>query len=318
MSKGLTFIPTAQDLTNFEILSDFNTFANKLRKRINPPRIYQCTDGFPIYRHNKNTNKRNLLTKYPQFEGTLQAIKIQLSELQTDQSNMRNLSRAQSKALQNLCKNNNIVINKADKGSTIVIINKKDYIEEGLKNLNVMRTYKLLSGNPTKHICKQISSTLTDAYKKFYLTKNMYDFCLPPKNTRLARIYFLKKIYKNPMGIRSIVSSCQSPTENISQFIDFWLQPHVKTLQSFLRDSSQFITEIEQLNIPVNSLLVTIDITSLHTNIPHKDGIKACHEAFLTRENVNLQQPPAEILTDLLEIVLTNYHRKTRRCVHFV
>ena len=108
------------------------------------------------------------------------------------------------------------------------------------------------------------------------------------------------------MGIRPIVSSCQSPTENISQFIDFWLQPHVKTLNSFLRDSSQFIIEVENLNIPVNSLLVTIDVTSLYTNIPHNEGIKACHEAFLKLENQNIQQPPAEILTDLIEIVLKN------------
>ena len=103
LSKGLTFIPTARDLTNFEILSDFDTFANKLRKRINPPRINPGTDGFTIYRQNKNINiKSNTPTKYPQFEGTLQAMKIQLSELQINQSNSRNLSRAQRTALRNL------------------------------------------------------------------------------------------------------------------------------------------------------------------------------------------------------------------------
>ena len=180
LSKGLTFIPTARDLTNFEILSDFDTFANKLRKRINPPRINPGTDGFTIYRQNINI-KSNTPTKYPQFEGTLQAMKIQLSELQINQSNSRNLSRAQRTALRNLSKNNNIIINKADKGSTIVIRNKTDYITEGQNHLNDSRTYKLLPGDPTNHICKQITTILTDAYKKFYLTKNMYDFCLPPK-----------------------------------------------------------------------------------------------------------------------------------------
>ena len=134
----------------------------------------------------------------------------------------------------------------------------------------------------------------------------MYSFCLPPKNARLARIYFLKKIHKNPPGIRPIVSCCQSPTENISQFVDYWLQPHVKTLPSFLRDSSQFIAEIEQLDVPPNSLLVTIDVTSLYTKIPNKEGLQACHEAFISLENTNLQQPPAEVLTNLLEIVLKN------------
>lgn len=45
LSKGLTFIPTAHDLTNFEILSDFDMFANKLHKLINPPHINPATDA---------------------------------------------------------------------------------------------------------------------------------------------------------------------------------------------------------------------------------------------------------------------------------
>lgn len=80
LSKGLTFIPIAWDLTNFEILTDFNMFADKLCKRINPPCINPCTDGFNLHRHNKNrNNKPNLLTKYPKFEGALEAMKDSLA-----------------------------------------------------------------------------------------------------------------------------------------------------------------------------------------------------------------------------------------------
>ena len=108
------------------------------------------------------------------------------------------------------------------------------------------------------------------------------------------------------MGIRPIVSSCKSPTENISQFVDYWLQPHTKPLQSYLKDINKFISEIEQLTIPQNSTMVTINVKSLYTNIPHDEGIKACLVAFINLERTNPQQPPAEILTNLLEIVLKN------------
>ena len=175
-----------------------------------------------------------------------------------------------------------------------------------MTHLNDTTTYKLLTGDPTKHICKQINTILYEYYKKYYLTKNMYTFCLPPKHARLARIYFLKKIHKNPMGIRPIVSSCESPTENISQFVDYWLQLHTKLSHSYLKDTSQFISEIEQLTIPPNATMVTIDVKSLYTNIPHNEGIKACLVAFISLERTNPQQPPAEILTNLLEIVLKN------------
>ena len=63
---------------------------------------------------------------------------------------------------------------------------------------------------------------------------------------------------------------------------------------------------MEKLVIPPNSLLATIDVKSLYTNIPHDEGIKACSQAFIKLEKSNPQQPPAEILVNLLEIVLKN------------
>ena len=60
------------------------------------------------------------------------------------------------------------------------------------------------------HTYVAIISTLLDFYKKGLLNKNMVAFCSPPKKVRPARLYFLKKIHKTPMGIRPIVSSCES------------------------------------------------------------------------------------------------------------
>ena len=63
----------------------------------------------------------------------------------------------------------------------------------------------------------------------------MVAFCSPSNKVRSASIDFLRKIRKSPIGIRPIVSSCGSPTENISQFIDYWLQPHMKALPSYIK-----------------------------------------------------------------------------------
>ena len=115
-------------------------------------------------------------------------MKIELSNLPCNVRIQSNLSFRQRRALTKLCKNTDIVINKADKGSTIVMQNRSDYINEAMIQLNDNTTYKLLTGDPTKHICKQINTILYEYYKKYYLTKNMYTFCLPPKHARLARI----------------------------------------------------------------------------------------------------------------------------------
>ena len=67
------------------------------------------------------------------------------------------------RALNKLCKNTDRVINKADKGSTIVIQNRIDYINEAMTHLSDTTTYKPLTGGPT-HICKQINTILYEYY----------------------------------------------------------------------------------------------------------------------------------------------------------
>lgn len=135
----------------------------------------------------------------------------------------------------------------------------------------------------------------------------MIQYCSPPKRARLARLYFLKKIHKSPMGIRPIVSSCESPTENISQFIDYWLQPIMKALPSFLRDTTQLINELNDLTVEPDSFLVTIDdVKSLYTCIPHKESILACAEALNNSKANNPDQPDTKTLINLLEVVLKN------------
>ena len=106
------------------------------------------------------------------------------------------------------------------------------------------------------------------------------------------------------MGIRPIVSSCESPTENISQFLDFWLKPLMIALPSYLKDTSQFINEIKDLHVEPNTLLVTIDVKSLYTSIPHSDGIKACLEALHSSIDRFPDRPNPSVLACLLEIVL--------------
>ena len=52
---------------------------------------------------------------------------------------------------------------------------------------------------------------------------------------------------------------------------------------------------------PLRSRLVSMDVTSLYTNIPHSDGIKACEEAWDVRD---IKDPPTQTLVNLLTLVL--------------
>jgi len=76
-------------------------------------------------------------------------------------------------------------------------------------------------------------------------------------------MYFLKKLHKDPINVRPIVSNVNSPTRTLSLFIDKLLKPIVDSKHHILKDSTHLIHELEQIPISDNTILVTADVKSL-------------------------------------------------------
>ena len=71
------------------------------------------------------------------------------------------------------------------------------------------------------------------------------------------------KVHKLGNPGRPIVSSNSHPTERISHFVDYHLQPLVHKLPSFVKDTNDFLNKLLTIgNLPANSLLVTLDVSS--------------------------------------------------------
>jgi hypothetical protein len=77
----------------------------------------------------------------------------------------------------------------------------------------------------------------------------------------------------NPGRSTCIVSANGHPTEKISEFIDLHLWPFVENLPSHIKDTTDYLKKMENLTIPKNTTLVTMDVTSLYMNIPYDDGM---------------------------------------------
>ena len=60
--------------------------------------------------------------------------------------------------------------------------------------------------------------------------------------------------------------------------------------------------QLQQLGpLPDNAILVTLDVSSLYTNIPHNEGIDACRYFLNTRQDKSL---PAENICGLIRMIL--------------
>ena len=146
---------------------------------------------------------------------------------------------------------------------------RSDYIKEGLKHLCDPQVYRKLNRDTTQTTKQDIFKLLVNIESWKLMPWLMSQFCRPPSIHRTSQLYyFLKKIHKSLMRIRLMVSSVNSITENISKFVDHWLQPIVKELPSYIKDTNSFATLITQTVVPRNCRLVSIDVSSLYTNIP--------------------------------------------------
>ena len=82
----------------------------------------------------------------------------------------------------------------------------------------------------------------------------------------------------------------------------------MQSLPSYIKDTTDFLSKIKDCKLSGNSYLVTLDVTSLYTNIPHTDGIDACR-FFLDKDpqksNTSLS---VGSICKLMELVLKNNH----------
>ena len=89
----------------------------------------------------------------------------------------------------------------------------------------------------------------------------------------------LPKIHKPNNPGRPLISSVNSHTEKLSAYVDEFLRPLAQALASHIRDTTDFIARLKNLGrVPENSILATLDVSSLYTNIDTDDGLAIIEE----------------------------------------
>ena len=74
-------------------------------------------------------------------------------------------------------------------------------------------------------------------------------------------------------------------------------------MPSYIKDTGHFLNIIKTIEIQEEDLLVTVDVSSLYTNIRHQDGIKALKH-WLIENGTPIEK--AEFIGVLAKLVLTS------------
>ena len=153
------------------------------------------------------------------------------------------------------------------------------YIDECNRQLTYTKFYRRLNEDMTADIQKRVTVYVNRMHKDKLINDKTKQY---QSDVKPGRFYILPKVHKPGNPGRPIVSSNSHPTERLPHFVDYHLQPLVHKLPSFVEDTNDFLNKLLTIgNLPANSLVVTLDVSSLYTNIPHNEGINACDHFYV-------------------------------------
>ena len=215
-----------------------------------------------------------------------------------------NISNAERRALKTLRENRNINLKKADKGTRTVVLNTEDKVQEGQIQLNNVEHYRPLESPMALETSLRVKQLVSELHQHKHIDDMTNRWlCQTPNPPRIPVFYTLTKIHKpTPVG-RPIISGCDGPTERLSSFLDKLLQPIALKQETYLKDATDLINFIERTRVPKNAILVSMDVTSLYTNIPQEEGIETvckAYDAFYKEET----PIPTEYIKRALKLIL--------------
>lgn len=303
MGYNLNFIPTPGHLNKADILRDINKF----NRRIKLKSYFGTTlDSKELHFKSNSTWEPNYIhhTVKTFIEDFSKQLRNSL-ETKIEHPGRKNLSKKEEKALENLKNRNDIIITNADKGGAVVINDVKQYIKEAERQLHDQSFYKKVQNNPTSEHAALVNNAI-DLLKNRNLLDEKMASQLKTVNPRTPRFYLLPKIHKPNNPGRPVVSSINCHTERISQFVDHHLQPLTKKLTSYIQDTTDFLRKLKNLpdKLPENTLLVTMDVRSLYTNIPNSEGIQAV-KSYLEARGEPGDRELSQVISNFLTLILT-------------
>ena len=149
----------------------------------------------------------------------------------------KNLTNKEYQAMRDLYKTPDNTIKPADKGGSLVIMNKEDYIPDANRQLSNQEHYKTLDEDRTHSYNKYIHHLLDQAWRMQILDKTTREN-LQTKNPRIPSFYLLPKIHKPSNQGRPTVNSIGSVTERNSAIADLHLRKFTPRIPSYVKDTT--------------------------------------------------------------------------------
>jgi predicted GIY-YIG superfamily endonuclease len=172
---------------------------------------------------------------------------------------------------------------KADKGSSCIVMDKKQYISKVHELLSTGNSFRKMDEkdktgktNTIEHVIKTMENKLdyrlTELKKAKKLNKDDYDV-IKCTGSRCPVLFCQPKVHKNGMPLRPIISTTNSYNYKLAKYLKKMLEDARPKSKSYIKDSFSFAKLIQQKKPNKNDMMISLDVESLFTHVPVQEAI---------------------------------------------
>ena len=235
-----------------------------------------------------------------------------------------NLRPAERTALNELKTFDDVIVKKADKGNTLVVMDREFYRDKLVLNDHLLLpTYKEVEEKEAKSVASSMEKLLT--VHKNCLTRKEFKYITDFSWTH-SNFYVLPKIHKNraiiekvnstnntylhmdtPQDLkgRPIIAGSNSPTNRLSELLEKILTPLVPHLKSYVKDDIDMLHKLPR-KLDTKCDLYSFDVVSLYSTISHELGLEALSYWYDKLRNYLPERFTKEFILKACQFILTN------------
>ena len=206
-------------------------------------------------------------------------------------------------------KRKNVIIKCSDKSKCLVVMNRESYQNKVEQILGDVESYEE-SDMTADALEKNVREGLKWVTSLKNLPTSVYQG-LFPKDTRLPEFYGLPKVHKLGMPLRPVVAAFGGPFAAISILMERMLNQLLQFTTAHIANTREACQSLEQafpdLQVPENTIIVTMDVVALYPSIPTQDGIEAVIQKLEKHsDSIDTLGLSTKDIRYLLKLILTN------------
>ena len=177
-----------------------------------------------------------------------------------------NITKEETKAIKELKEEKDRIILTMDKGVSMVVMDREDYIKKSEELLS-QSSYKVLPSDPTTKHKNKLISLLKTIKAEGRINDTIYRR-LYPTGAGSPKYYGLPKVHKEGVPLRPIISSRGSVTYETAKELARILKPLVGRSPHLVQNTKDFINSIEGIQLKQDECIMSYDVNALFTSIP--------------------------------------------------